>query len=79
MSWVCMSCINIKHIQNTSFRKIVKNYLAPKGAMDKRFLEASITRSTITSGVKLPILRSFFDKHHFCTIYCICLTELVII
>jgi hypothetical protein len=44
-------------------------YLAVKRAMDKRFLKASITGSTIVSGpFELPVLSSLLDKHHFRTI-----------
>lgn len=40
-------------------------YLAAKRAVDIRFLEASITGSTIVSRpFKLPILRSLLDEHH---------------
>lgn len=44
-------------------------YLASKRAMDKRFLEGSITWSAVISwSFELAVLRSFLDEHHFGTI-----------
>ena len=46
-----------------------KIHLASKRAVDKGFLEASITGSAVVSrSFKLPVLRSLLDEHHFCTI-----------
>lgn len=49
-----------------------KIHLAPERAMDKGFLEASVTGSAIVSRpFELPVLRPLLDKHHFGTIDCI--------
>lgn len=44
-------------------------YLAPKRAMNIRFLKASIARGAIVSSpFELPVLRSLLDEHHFRTV-----------
>lgn len=43
--------------------------LAPKRAMTKSFLKASIARGAIVSSpFELPVLRSLLDEHYFRTV-----------